>query len=631
MASLLPRLAHSNFKFFAGLLLVLIFFAVLFLYFLPTLITTSWGQEQMTGFLNSRINGKISFKTLDLRWFGVQKIDELTLTDAEGDIIVNIPHAEIDTSLTHWLWNRSATPAKLQLIGMNGKITRLSSGDSNLHRALNIKTTSPLTPAEPFFIQFANMNALLDINPSHEAYEINITGEVQSSGEKGKIELHAFLKNGALPDNLEAKLIHFPVPLIEEVISLFQPKAGHHLSSLLGASVDLELNHSKESQGDRLQLKANTPAWDVDLKGLLTKKSTSLYLDDITGTIHAKKIPSHSSASLSGKISGSLGLENCIENDQLNFKGATVLAKTHLEHFPTAIMTHLLQLDTPNIKKIEALIGSEFSFDGNATLKDLKGPLNFDLLGSHSQIHLESQLHDTLITLNKPLTAELKITPELGQYLLQDLIPILEGIISAENKVTLTIEPQGFSYPIYSHNFHAAEIGSMTLNLGKVYFNNEGQFGKIASLLKAKTQDEISVWFTPIYLNMHNAKIEVKRFDMLVMNKFPLATWGTVDFIKDRIHFIIGLSGKSLEGYLKVPALAEDHMLQVPYKGKIGKASLDKTKLAAQIAALVSSSSGTPQGLGLGALLGLAGGSFNESPPPPPTTEPLPWESGSKK
>src|SRR5689334_7790034 len=111
----------SFFKIFAGLFIVLTFFAVLFLYFLPTLITTSWGQDKMMGLINSRINGKVSFKSLELHWYGIQKINEFTLTDPEGDVIVNIPHVEIDTSLTHLLWNRLETPTKLQLQGMNGK------------------------------------------------------------------------------------------------------------------------------------------------------------------------------------------------------------------------------------------------------------------------------------------------------------------------------------------------------------------------------------------------------------------------------------------------------------------------------------------------------------------------------
>lgn len=628
MSSMLPRLANTPFKLLTSFCVILLFFAALALYFLPALISSSWAHDKVVGLINSRIAGQISFKTLELHWFGAQKVDELVLKDPEGEVIISIPHAEIDTSLTNLLWNYASAPAKLKLQGANGKITRTSTGESNLHRALNIQADPALAAAEPFFIQFANMSALLDINSSHPSYKVEISGEVQSSGEKGKIELHALLQDGTLPDNLEAKLIHFPLPLIEEVIALFQPKVGHHLSNLLGSTIDLELKHTKESQGDRLQLKGTTPEWDFDLKGLLTTNNTDIHLDDIQAAISAKKLRSGSLASLTGKLSASVHLDGIIDHDQLNFQNTTVVAKTHLEQFPTALLAQLLPLDKDHAKKLEALIGPEFGFNGTAALKDMKGPVVLELHGTNSTVHVDFQLHDHLVTLNKPLHAEFKVTPALSQEILEDLVPILGGMISAENPVKLTIDTQGFAYPIYSNNFHAAEVGNMTLQLGKVYFNREGQFGKIASLLNTKTQEDISVWFTPVYLHMKNAKIEVKRFDMLVTGKYPLATWGNVDFIKNRIDFIIGLSGKSLEGYVKVPVLPENALIQVPYKGKIGKASVDKTKVAAQIAALVSASSGTPQGLGLGALLGLAAGSFNEAPPPEPTTQPFPWDNG---
>jgi hypothetical protein len=305
-----------------------------------------------------------------------------------------------------------------------------------------------------------------------------------------------------------------------------------------------------------------------------------------------------------------------------------------LNHFPTHLIekgieaAHLFPLDSSFRNKIEALIGTSFNLEAKVYLQNNDGTISLNITGSHSRINADAQLHEGILTLVKPLEAKLTVTPELGQEVLQELIPLLSGVISAENEVALTLHPAGFSYRLKSQDIRSLEIGLMTINLNKITFSNKGQLGHIMSLLKTHPAETIPVWFTPIYLDMHNSKIQIQRFDMLVMNKYPLATWGTVDFLKDRIDVIIGVKGKSLENFVKVSSLKDNYMLQLPFKGKIGRASLDKTKLAVQIAALVSTSNGTSQGTGFGALMGLASGTLlKDSPPPEPTTQPLPWES----
>lgn len=264
-------------------------------------------------------------------------------------------------------------------------------------------------------------------------------------------------------------------------------------------------------------------------------------------------------------------------------------------------------------------------FTGSITLK-LTGEVQ--VLKQPGQINLHAHLQKGILTLVEPFEAVFTMTPELGQYVLQDLVPLLGGVVSAEDKVTLTINPKGFSYSLQNKDFHSAEIGLMTLNLGKMIFSgNTGELGSIMSLLKTDPSETISVWFTPIYLDMHHSKIQLQRFDMLVLNKYPLAAWGTVDFLKDRIHLIVGIPEKSLVNLIKVSLKSDQYMLQLPFKGRIGHASIDKTKLAAQIAALVSASSGTFQGKGLGALIDFAAKALKDSDPPAPTTHPFPWDS----
>jgi len=107
----------------------------------------------------------------------------------------------------------------------------------------------------------------------------------------------------------------------------------------------------------------------------------------------------------------------------------------------------------------------------------------------------------------------------------------------------------------------------------------------------------ISFWFTPLYFSYDKGSLGISRFDLLVMDLYPLATWGTVNFLNDRMDMTIGLTGEAIEKAFKIPVVEPNYMLQLPLRGSIARAKIDKTKLTARLAALFASVAAGPEGL----------------------------------
>lgn len=359
-----------------------------------------------------------------------------------------------------------------------------------------------------------------------------------------------------------------------------------------------------------------------------------LNFDDLTGTVSSKDVGKQISFSLRASQADKHGfflngeLDNVMTADnQFNGGGMSLKLEGHAKNLPASLLCEIACLEKTTRMKMEALLGPVLNADIAIQLQRMNGPFAIQLEGANGLVQMDALVNNGILTLNKPFVAEVTASPQLGESVMQDIIPILGGMISAENRLQIIVDPNGFSCPIHFQDLSQIQVGMMTVDLGKVYFSNQGQLGKILSVFKAKPQDIISVWFTPIYLSMEAGRINLQRFDMLAMEAFPLATWGSIDLPGDYIDMVVGLSGKSLQNAIGLPTLDKNYMMQFPYRGKIGKAHVDKTKAAAKIAALTASLTGTPQGLAIGAVIGLASGSLTEEKAPAPTTNPLPWST----
>lgn len=310
-----------------------------------------------------------------------------------------------------------------------------------------------------------------------------------------------------------------------------------------------------------------------------------------------------------------------------NHEGLSVAADAKVRDLPADLLCHLSCLDPKNGKKTQALFGDKLNGDIKVTLKQMNGPIYADLKGENGFLFLDGFLAKNYLTLTKPLNINVKVSPELGEYVLQDYFPFLAGLLSANQPLKITIEPKGFSLPVFPVNFTAAQMPKAIIDLGEVVFHQTSQLGTIVSLIAPLKSDHFSVQLTPIYFSYLDGILKLERVDMLLGKEYPIAAWGKINLIKEKVNMVIALSGLAISKAFNVHIADKNYFLQLPLKGTMKTATIDKSKATTRISALVAQSHGSPQGFVIGTFLDIASGALGEEKAPPPTMKPLPWSA----
>ena len=310
----------------------------------------------------------------------------------------------------------------------------------------------------------------------------------------------------------------------------------------------------------------------------------------------------------------------------LNTEGLTLNLDGTVKDLPTPLFCKVGCLNSYVHKKIEVLFGDYLSAEVHVALKqELNGLIQAKVTGNEGSFHIDSTIKDGFLLLNQPFEAHFKATARLGISILHDIFPVLSGIVSSDQPISITIPNKGFAFPLKRLDVSKIEIPQAILSLGHVKFDKSGELAKVLSLLTPSDEDLISVWFTPLYFTMHEGVFKLERVDMLISRRFPIATWGKVDLVQDKVKMTIGMSGYALKHAYKVKGLDNEYMVQIPLNGTTKSATIDKANATTKIGALVAQGHGGTKGLVLGTVLSLAGGALTEEKPPKSTTLPLPW------
>lgn len=313
------------------------------------------------------------------------------------------------------------------------------------------------------------------------------------------------------------------------------------------------------------------------------------------------------------------------DEGKLNRDDLSLSFNTTIKSLPVPLLCNLVCVDPKLRQKIEVLIGPVLNANIQAQLQRMNGPILADIQGTNGQVSLDAYLNEGIMTLNKDLSAQLSVTKEFGEHALKDFIPFLGGMLSAERPIYLTIHKEGFYLPLRDPSVLSMHIQRASLDAGKVRFSEQSQMTKMLHLLTPNASNQL-IWITPAYFSLKQGNLNLERVDMLINDTFPIATWGDIDIGKDRVNMVVGLSGAAITRAFHVTGVANDYFLQLPLKGRLNSASIDKAKATARISALAAHSQGGPQGLVLGTVIDIATGGFNEGTAPPPTTQPLPWQ-----
>lgn len=441
------------------------------------------------------------------------------------------------------------------------------------------------------------------------------------------------LNNPQTPASLRLNLTPERFSILRKWLSETETSAGHDLTLLEDAGILVELtslnlpwkNHSLSQMG----LDARVA---IDKLKVVSRSGEKLDMDDISASItspalanivnfniHAKQ--SVSDLTFTGSMENAFDKNGDFNTSQLSFK-----LDSKLTHFPASLVAHMIDPASKLADKIDALFGKTLDADLHAQLIRMEGPLQAELKGKNGYVSLNARIANNMLMLNQDFHAEFTQSPELGKAVMQNILPLLSGIIKGEQPLKIWLSKEGFHLPIRNFSLDQVAIGQALLDMGKVEFSNTGQLASVLKVLNIAKSDNIPVWFTPLYLNMSGGLLNIYRLDMLISDRYPIATWGKVDFVKDKVKLMVGLTGKALTQAFNIQGLENDYILQLPLTGKLGNASIDTATATAKISAIIAQSQG-PQGVVIGAILHIASGGLGEEKAPAPTTNPLPWQN----
>lgn len=373
------------------------------------------------------------------------------------------------------------------------------------------------------------------------------------------------------------------------------------------------------------------------LTGVNNKTKQKVFLNNLQSQLTSKNLSKHLAFNIEAKGQNEQGIvsawsatgsmDNGFSPDgSINADALTLALEATVDTVPLGMLCQFICVDHNTLRQFEAVIGKTMNAKVKTKLQQMNGFFYIDLKGENGNLLLDSTITKGILQLNKDLEAHVTITPQLSEYVLQEFFPILDGMVDADQPLKLTIDRQGFAMPIKDPSPSSITISKATLDAGKVHVTSQSELAKVLSLLGSFSNNKMVVWLTPLYFSIANGVVKIERVDILINERYPVAAWGKVDIPKDNVNMVIALSGAAIIQAFKVPGISNSYFLQLPLKGTLNKAEIDKTKAAARISALVAQARGGAHGAVIGTVLHIASGGLTEGSAPKPTTQPLPWE-----
>lgn len=303
--------------------------------------------------------------------------------------------------------------------------------------------------------------------------------------------------------------------------------------------------------------------------------------------------------------------------------------KLHLNgtRFPPELFQALNLADSAQSNLFKGLFGKALDLKGDLELNQLSGSVGGLVKGEHGHALLNGKMVNGVLTLLTPFQWSLNVNRNLIDFFSAQKTPFLKEMIRSEQPIKLSIDPVGFSCPVFPIDTSRLTMDDCKIEMGKVIFKNEGSVKDLFNVISAIKEKEISIWFTPIYLHAKKGEIQFERFDFLIAHHYPLACWGKIQGGSHDLNFILGLTAPALQSAFGISGLKSDYVLQVPLKGRKGQIEIDKAKLVARISALLAKNKGSDKVKLLGSILEIAVSDKGDPRPPKPTTQPFPWDN----
>ena len=539
------------------------------------------------------------------------KFDAFALTNMIGSVDVNGAKGVLLTTLEGKTQGKTFFGGRINLdLRLNrwrdGNEVNLDKAEHELTLHLEDFPSALLPEGKSFF----GDRLSVEISSNGNLDIANGTAKIDSSGSRGKLAWRWDEKTIALstpsftllvPPALYEPLLE-PLPVVLEIDNLTIPRDSPLEGSGKGTLDIASATLLTPQNGRKIKLPSLQGIWSLDKTGA-----------------HFNVQASNGGLSLNGNVRVRTPLPETLK--LTDFSISLLARGTDL---PSSLLTLI-----PNLARLEPIVHPLFSVDLDLKLNQGNGSINTSLISTNGTFLLDGIFQEGWLFLNKNLEVSLQMTPEIASGILGELVPLISSGVRGRSPIRVAIDARGFQVPLSPFDLSLLDIGNGVVELDQIDVNPTRELGELLSLLGAKPtpgKPEM-LWFTPLYFSLKNGVASLKRVDILVAEKFPVALWGKVDLVKELINLEIGLGARTLEQAFGLKGLPKDYILPVPLKGTFESASIDKPKATAKVGALLAQLQGSPQGLVIGGVLDLISGGLTESGVPQPTTKPIPWET----
>ncbi|MCF7852268.1 MAG: hypothetical protein K9M07_03390 [Simkaniaceae bacterium] len=235
--------------------LVKTFFALCFLIlillcFLPTILSSEWGKDQLSSLLSVSTHSTIKIDSLQLGWFKPQKVKNLTVASSEMDL--SIRSIEINNTLWQFIWNgfafnhlsieepkarflqlmnKPTHPASYQPLAL---IQHLSIQNGLLSLVSNHKTT----------LQINAIDLNLSLDRKQKSAMCDLSCETAYHELKGNVALSAmFVDHPSLPQfKMKTQVSDLPLQGLDELAHFLGLYTDPILTESIGSTMNMKID-----------------------------------------------------------------------------------------------------------------------------------------------------------------------------------------------------------------------------------------------------------------------------------------------------------------------------------------------------------------------------------------------------
>lgn len=398
---------------------VLILALLLFIAFLPSLLSTNIGKKSFTHIINAKFSGKFTIEKLSLSWFGDQNIQgiqwknqkkgvfircdqissstalwRLLLKNDLGEMKMHSPHMELDADLSppSPFGYTEYEPASLS-IQQAGLVPKLIL--KKRHYFGNIEVdggTLLLFSKQKNLAAFQKVSAQFHLPEEHFPVGVALIGQTQQDQNIGKFEIKAEIHsfNFSKPHfDLSAKLVQFPIHGIDELFSFFDPSLKGLIYEGIGPTFDLDLDAKFHPENKELSLLAQSSHLHAEIHteskhNVLALQTPGKLIFTITPTFAEKFFPKFSSLKNFGLINSP---EIVLHINQLSLPSGFDFSKAAFHTQMVVSSAQLVELNTKESIQLDALSLSLTSEEMRKTLK-LSSNISIQMDGLNSAMQI---------------------------------------------------------------------------------------------------------------------------------------------------------------------------------------------------------------------------------------------------